>query len=82
MRTLGVLVAGTTTDHRNVGQRARDTAKYDKVRIRERWVRVLHKLLNTKSPKRDPTIVDPAVDETMGLIRWKAVGQDLSLIHI
>ena len=30
----------------------------DKVRIRERWSGFYHKLLNTKSLKLDPTIID------------------------
>ena len=30
----------------------------DAVRIRERWVRLFHNLLNTKSLKLDPTIIE------------------------
>lgn len=55
----------------------------DKVQIRERWMRAFHKLLNTKSLKLDPTIIDPlpprpleqslgdepSVDEMMGAVK-------------
>lgn len=30
----------------------------NKVRIRERWMRVFHKLLNTKLLKLDPAVID------------------------
>ncbi|MEP5376703.1 MAG: hypothetical protein ABJQ14_13080 [Hyphomicrobiales bacterium] len=62
----------------------------DKVRIREGWAGFYHKLLNTKSLKLDPTIIDllpprplhvslgdgPSMDEMTEISNWKALGQD------